>query len=326
MLVPRSRFGGRRRADPARKQRSLRDRLRARDRDQPGLRRAIPPVAVPSFFTLMNLFSGFMALTQIHEGRFEYACWLIVLAGLFDVMDGMMARLTNSSSPFGVELDSLSDIVSFGVAPGYLVYAFGLRPLGIFGLVVSALPAICGAVRLARFNVQFQGPKKEYFTGMPIPVQAISIVAIILNMNDAAWLGQLTVNNFSILVPITVVLAFLMVSTVPFDAMPSPSMGYIRSHPRKTLFFALGLLAIVFLQQIGLLLALFVYILQALVRTVVRVTAVVKHGAEAEAATAMDREGFPAPAGGRRVASSGAPDNPEQSAAHGARPPFEGGL
>ena len=81
--------------------------------------RRIPPAAVPSFFTLMNLFSGFVAITQTAQGQYEQACWLIVLAGFFDLLDGMMARLTNSQSLFGVELDSLADVVSFGLAPSF---------------------------------------------------------------------------------------------------------------------------------------------------------------------------------------------------------------
>jgi CDP-diacylglycerol--serine O-phosphatidyltransferase len=167
---------------PGQKQRILKRRIAAFREAQSGRsRRQIPRAAVPSFFTLMNLFSGFMALTQILEGRFEQACWLIVLAGFFDVLDGMMARLTDGESLFGIELDSLSDIVSFGVAPAYLVYAFGLKEFGMLGVAVSSLPAICGAVRLARFNVQFEGIKKDYFVGLPIPVQAACIVSLILN-------------------------------------------------------------------------------------------------------------------------------------------------
>src|SRR5699024_3464584 len=111
-------------------------------------------VAVPSFFTLMNLFSGFLAIISISEGRLYYAAWLIVAAGLFDSLDGLMARLSNSTSQFGIELDSIADVVSFGVAPGFLLYYLGLSELHFLGLLLSALPPLCGAVRLARFNVE----------------------------------------------------------------------------------------------------------------------------------------------------------------------------
>lgn len=231
----------------------------------------IPRVAVPSFFTLMNLFCGFLAITQIHEGRFDYACWLIVLAGFFDALDGMMARLANATSDFGVELDSLSDVVSFGIAPAYLVYAFGLRDFGALGLIVAAMPALCGAVRLARYNINFDGEKKDHFTGMPIPVAAIFIVALILNFSDELQIARVTFNNLSTLIPIVFVLSFLMISNIPFDSIPKPTPQYIRNHPRKTALFALAGLMIVVFWQVGLLLVLVVYTAVGLGRAVVLV-------------------------------------------------------
>ena len=253
---------------PERKQRQFRRRLRAYRQAHGRIRRPIPRAAVPSFFTLMNLFSGFLAITQIHDGRFDYACWLIVLAGFFDLLDGMMARLTNGQSLFGVELDSLSDIVSFGVAPSYLVYAFGLKDFGAFGLIVSSLPAICGAVRLARYNITFDGEKSDTFDGLPTPAQAITIVALILNVNDAGAFYRFSISNLSVLIPIVFVLSGLMVSTITFDAVPKPTPRYIRSHPIKSLAFGVALLLLVFLQQIGLLIVLAVYILSAVVRSI----------------------------------------------------------
>ena len=257
----------RRRQRPGGKQRRLRERLGAyRDARRGRPRRGIPRAAVPSFFTLMNLFSGFLALTQIHEGHFDYACWLIVLAGFFDALDGMMARLTNGTSLFGVELDSLADVVSFGVAPAYLVYVFGLSEFDMLGLIVASLPAICGAVRLARFNVDFEGEKKDYFSGLPIPGQAAFIVALILNFNNADWYNENSLNNLSLLIPIVVVLAGLMVSNVKFDAIPKPSPTYIRNHPYKAAAYGVGLLLLIFLQQVGLLIVLTVYVLYGIGR------------------------------------------------------------
>lgn len=259
---------------PGEKQRRFRGRLaRYRTGKWSGRpRRRIPPIAVPSFFTLMNLFSGFLSIVQVAEGRFAYAGWLIVLAAFFDVLDGMMARLTNSHSPFGVELDSLSDVVSFGVAPSFLVYFFGLREFGALGLIVSALPAICGAVRLARFNVTFGGgEKKDYFVGLPIPGMAIIIVACILNFNNAEWFSRYSPSNLSLLIPIVVLLSFFMVSTIPFDAIPKPSPAYIRAHPRKFAAYGIGFLLVVFLQQIGLFVVLTVYLIYNVVRAVYRV-------------------------------------------------------
>jgi CDP-diacylglycerol--serine O-phosphatidyltransferase len=256
------------------KQRRFRERLsayRASKGTRP--RRQIPRVAVPSFFTLMNLLCGFGAIIQIHEGRFDLAGWLIVFAGFFDALDGMMARLTNATSLFGIELDSLSDIVSFGVAPGFLVYVYGLEKFGLLGLIVSALPALCGAVRLARFNISVdtEGDKPEYFSGLPIPIQAAAIVAIILNIHDAAWLNRFNFSTVSLLIPIVAALAGLMVSTIPFDALPKPTLRYIRRHPYKTGACALGLLLTIFFQQVGLLIAIVLYLLFGLVHAGIRV-------------------------------------------------------
>lgn len=265
---------GRRRQRPAAKQRRIRERLSTyragRTRPQ------IPKVAFPSSFTLLNLFCGFLAIVQSVEGRYDLACWLIVLAGFFDVLDGMVARITGAQSAFGVELDSLSDIVSFGVAPGLLVYMFGLRAFDMLGVIVAALPAVCGAVRLARFNVSFTGEKQDYFTGLPIPGQAAAIVALILNVNDPTIFSQYSPSNLSMLMPVVFVLSFLMVSTIRFDAVPKPTASYIRAHPRKSAAFGIALLLIVFTQQVGLLIVLTAYLLHGIVRAVVRLIRVVR--------------------------------------------------
>lgn len=224
-------------------------------------RAQLPRTAVPSFFTLMNLFSGFLAVIQTMEGRFDYACWMIVLAAFFDVLDGMMARLTGSSSLFGIELDSLADVVSFGVAPSVLVYAFGLREFGVLGLIASGLPAICGAVRLARYNVSFEGIKKDYFVGLPTPGMAVMIVALILNFNNAEWFNRYSPGTLTWLIPIVVGLSLLMISSIKFDAVPKPSAAYIRAHPKKSLAYTIAILLLIFLQQIGLLVVLAAYLL-----------------------------------------------------------------
>lgn len=270
---------------PEGKQSRIRGRLaayRAR-RAVAAPRRRIPPEAVPSFFTLMNLFSGFLSVIQTIEGRFELACWLIVLAAFFDVLDGMMARITKTSSLFGIELDSLSDVVSFGVAPSVLVYVFGLKGFGALGLIVSSLPVICGAVRLARYNVTFDGVKRDYFVGLPTPGMAIIIVAIILNFN-AEWFSRYSPGNLTILVPIVILLSFLMISSVKFDAIPNPTTAYMRAHPRKSLAYALAVVLIISLQHIGLLIVLTIYIVFNLGRTIYTVIQAVAAGDEEQAA------------------------------------------
>jgi CDP-diacylglycerol--serine O-phosphatidyltransferase len=219
-----------------------------------------PRVAVPSFFTLMNLLCGFLALTQVLEGAFVMSCWLIVLAGFFDLLDGLLARLTDADSPFGVQLDSLSDVVSFGVAPSFLVYAYALHTFGPLGMIVSALPALCGSVRLARYNVNTESDEKDGFEGLPIPGQAIAIVALILAAENSEWGAYLALDSLQVLLPIVVVLSGLMVSSIRFDAIPTPTVQYMRAHPKKTTAYALAGLLIVGLQEFGLVIVLAIYL------------------------------------------------------------------
>ena len=227
-------------------------------------------VAVPSFFTLMNLFCGFVAITQIHQSQFVYACYLIILAGLFDLLDGMTARLTRGQSLFGAELDSLCDLVSFGVAPAYLIYARMLGESGTLGLIISALPVMCCAVRLARFNVLFSEEKKLDFEGLPVPVQAYCVIAIVLNIDQEAWLLRAGLLDAASMIPIVVVLSLLMVSIIRFDGVPRISFDYLHQHPVASGAYLLSVLVILFFPYSGLLLTLLVYILVGLTRATIR--------------------------------------------------------
>ena len=243
---------------PARIRRRLSAFREARRRNRS--ERPPPRVAVPSFFTLMNLLCGFLAMTQVLEGAFVMSCWLIVLAGFFDLLDGLLARLTDADSPFGVQLDSLSDVVSFGVAPSFLVYAYALDTFGPLGMIVSALPALCGSVRLARYNVNTESDEKDGFEGLPIPGQAIAIVALILAAENSEWGAYLALDSLQVVLPIVVVLSGLMVSSIRFDAIPTPTVEYVRAHPKKTTAYALAGLLIVGLQEFGLVIVLAIYL------------------------------------------------------------------
>lgn len=225
------------------------------------IRGRIPAGAVPSAFTLGNLLSGFFSIVYASEGNLEFAAWLIVVAGLFDLLDGMVARLAGSSSDFGVELDSLCDVVSFGAAPSFLIYEFGLERMGLFGVLIASLPVLCGAVRLARFNTAADvGEKQDYFTGLPIPAQAGMIVAFILTFEDDTWFSALERGRLSILIPLTVVVSMLMVSPVRFLALPQPNRAAIKKYPKRFAAFVLALLLVLFLGEIGLLISAAVYL------------------------------------------------------------------
>ncbi len=237
-------------------------RERYQSRIKPRFQKPIPKGVVPSFFTLMNLFCGFMAIVMISEGKLVNGAWLIVFAGVFDGLDGFMARLTSSSGQFGAELDSLSDVVSFGVAPGLLLYKYGLfaltQPVGI---LLAALPAMCGAIRLARFNVEAKVEESpSHFRGMPIPVQAGMVVSFYLFFRDVPeWFLFLENGLNQVLIPMTILLSVLMVSAVPFDKLPR----FQRGQPVdkfKVYWFAASTALLVFFREDGLIIAMVAYI------------------------------------------------------------------
>jgi CDP-diacylglycerol--serine O-phosphatidyltransferase len=206
----------------------------------------ITRAAAPSFFTALNMYFGFLSIVQSHAGDFYYASVFIMVAAVFDSLDGVVARITKSTSQFGVELDSLADVVSFGVAPAFLVYRAHLSTLGHWGLLIASLPLIFGAIRLARFNVQLVGFDKEYFNGLPIPMQAITVAAFMLSYSTNA--SGLEEWARTALAPIVVVLSLLMVSTIKYDTMPKFSKKAIAAHPWKIAGSVAGVL-IVFLSK-----------------------------------------------------------------------------
>jgi CDP-diacylglycerol--serine O-phosphatidyltransferase len=221
---------------------------------------------IPSFFTLMNLFCGFLAILSIAESRLFIGAWLIIAAGLFDGLDGFMARLSNGSSQFGIELDSICDIVSFGAAPGLMLYMLGLNKLPFIGFILSALPPLCGAVRLARYNLDAGvGKKANYFWGLPIPAQAIMISASYLTFRNRMSVFNGSQHGINaILIPLIVVLSVLMVSTLPFDKFPSFDKESLKKYkPRLYLFICYGILIII-LHAIGLMIVFAIYILKGI--------------------------------------------------------------
>lgn len=224
-------------------------------------------VAVPSFFTLMNLFSGFLSIISVANGDLVLGAWLIVIAGLFDVFDGLMARLANATSNFGIELDSLSDMVSFGVAPGFLIYMFSLSELNMVGILISAIPPLCGAVRLARFNVNARlQPTMDHFIGLPIPAQAIILAAFYLTFKEnVAFFSGLQNGINTVLIPTIILLSFLMVSTIPFDKIPRFDKNTRRTQKGKFLLFSFYLVIIVLFRHYGLMMVFSIFILKGLI-------------------------------------------------------------
>jgi CDP-diacylglycerol--serine O-phosphatidyltransferase len=228
----------------------------------------ITRAVVPSLFTTLNIFCGFLSILSVAQGHFQTAAWFIILAAIFDSLDGVMARITRSSSQFGVELDSLADVVSFGAAPSFMVYQAHLYTLGNWGVIIAALPVVFGAIRLARFNVQLVGFNKDYFNGLPIPMQAITVCAFILQYyGEGFGLSGWTGNGLTGLV---LVLSFLMVSRVKYDTIPKLSKRQIKAHPWKVVGLLIGMLVVVFSKGTLLFLMLALYILFGLIRFAVQ--------------------------------------------------------
>jgi len=168
---------------------------------------------LPNLFTTGNLFCGFWAIISVFQEKFFYAAIAILLASVFDVLDGKVARLSGATSKFGVQYDSLADLISFGVAPALLAFSWALRPYGRFGWLAAFLFVVCGALRLARFNVMSASGEVKYFKGLPIPAAAMTIaltILLYLRLIETGWVKDI------VILLMIYVLAFLMVSNIRY--------------------------------------------------------------------------------------------------------------
>ncbi len=170
----------------------------------------------PNLVTFSNLFVGFFSVTLIAQDRFLLASWLLVVASILDGLDGLVARLMRQSSRFGGEMDSFSDVISFGLAPGFLVYRTTLAPLGVWGLLLGFLPVAAGAARLARFNLIHDTTPRGWFIGLPIPTMALMLVGYFLYAHKVT--SELP--EPAIYISLILMLSFLMVSPIPYRRMP----------------------------------------------------------------------------------------------------------
>ncbi|TFH29453.1 MAG: CDP-diacylglycerol--serine O-phosphatidyltransferase [Myxococcales bacterium] len=194
---------------------------------------------LPNLLTSGGLFCGVFSIAQTMEGFYFTAALAVLAAMLFDGLDGRVARITNTTSRFGIEFDSLCDLVSFGVAPGLLIYRWALMPWGMFGWLATALFVCCAAVRLARFNLLVGKVDSQYFAGLPVPAASAALASIVLIYN---YLGHFGLPDKHIaLLLVTYALAVLMVSSVPY-----PSFKNLDLHGRQPLW--LLVVAVVILQ------------------------------------------------------------------------------
>lgn len=181
---------------------------------------------LPNMMTMASLLTGFLGILWSIDGRFEMAAVAIIVSCVFDGLDGKLARLTNSASDFGVQLDSLVDLVAFGVGPAVMIHQWATHEFGRLGIMASFLVIACGSLRLARFNIQTGKISKRFFIGLPIPAAACTLATFVL---FASYIPEGIANWIP---RITLVLAFLvsilMVSNVRYASFKDAEV--IRAH------------------------------------------------------------------------------------------------
>ncbi len=201
-------------------------------------RRAI--YLVPNMITCTSMLFGFLCIIWSTQGRFGDACLALLVSALMDGLDGKVARLTHSASEFGVQFDSLADLVAFGLAPSVLVWQWQLHHLGRFGVAIAFLYAACGALRLARFNVNAHVASKRFFVGLPIPAAACTLACFCFFARPfSEGMPSLTLALAALL---TAGLALLMVSNVRYFSFKEYDI--FRAHPFRFLVLFLVLLSL----------------------------------------------------------------------------------
>jgi CDP-diacylglycerol---serine O-phosphatidyltransferase len=187
---------------------------------------------LPNLVTTLNLFCGFFSAIQSFQGEFKMAAWSICAGMIFDMLDGRIARMARATSSFGVEYDSLSDLLTFGMAPGVLMYLYVLQPFGRYGWFLGFFYLVCAALRLARFNVTTSHLPKAYFEGLPTPGAAGVIASFVIFQEtflslELEWLRPICIG-------ITFLMSAFMISSIPF-----PSFKEINWRSRVTRSFAM---------------------------------------------------------------------------------------
>ncbi|QCQ21228.1 CDP-diacylglycerol--serine O-phosphatidyltransferase [Desulfoglaeba alkanexedens] len=226
-------------SDEMSKSRSSRKRRRSKRRADGEINRGT--YILPNLFTTANLFSGFYGIVSTISGNYQAAAIAILVSCLFDILDGKVARYANATSRFGVEYDSLADLVAFGVGPALLLYLWALKPFGRVGWLAAFVFVACGALRLARFNVQVNSVSKKYFVGLPIPGAACMVATTVLFFCE--WKGPHFSGSSAILLGVTYLLGFLMVSNIRYNSMKE--LEVVKGKPLPALFVVVVLLSVV---------------------------------------------------------------------------------
>jgi len=219
---------------------------------------------IPSLFTCGNMTFGILSAFSSIGGHFIQAAWLLVGALACDILDGRIARMTHTTSDFGLELDSFSDLVSFGIAPGIMMYLLVLETMGRIGIAIAVLYILCCALRLARFNVLAQsGEIQKHFVGLPTPASAGVIISFVLsyellkpeeglalNFKTIPRLMNLMPTFFKAMPIVIIVLSFLMVSNIPYMSFKNVKLTKVRTIELFALLLVLIILVVVYPQNI----------------------------------------------------------------------------
>ena len=219
---------------------------------------------LPNLFTTASLFAGFLSLLWATAGRWEDSALAILFSALMDGLDGRVARLTNTASEFGVQYDSLADLAAFGVAPAFMMFQYSLNTFNRLGIAVCFLFAVCGALRLARFNVSTPMADKRFFTGLPIPAGGCALACLVLFTPSLPESLQQGMPLISLVC--TACIAFLMVSHIRYAAFKE--LGVFKAHPFRTIVLVIALFVLIVANPkvVGPLI-LFGYILSGIIHT-----------------------------------------------------------
>lgn len=198
---------------------------------------------LPNTFTALNMACGFFSIILGWKGQFYQASMILVLGAIFDSVDGRVARMTGTQSAFGEQFDSISDVVTFGVAPAFLVYNKFFVDLGRIGLITSFIFLLCGALRLARFNANIDKVSSDFFQGLPIPSGALAILGLVLFSLEFP-----IINDYKpLLIAYVLFYAFLMISNIPFNSFKKSA--WVKSHKKRVLFIIFSVLILTFLYE-----------------------------------------------------------------------------
>lgn len=233
---------------------------------------------IPNFLTLLNLLSGCIAIVFAFDGQLIAASWLIGIAAVFDFFDGFVARLLKVSSPIGKELDSLADVVSFGVVPGVIMYKLILQSSNVSDIQISGINVIpfvaflipiFSALRLAKFNIDEK--QVNFFIGLPTPANAILIASFPLILNQELTLTGLDINyissifnSFYLLIILTVLLSYLLVAKLPLMSLKFKTLNWSDNRNRY-IFLAISLLFLIFFFYSAIPFIIIIYIIVSIV-------------------------------------------------------------